>query len=120
MSTRTIASVTALRSLAGRSVQTLWLSTGRMVAPPSIAHSLEGANQFFNASEGQHRGLGPGFGGEIGAAQRDVVDPAGLDFDLAVTYVSQQKGESVQLQRSAVEGMTRIGNRDLTLGKLRV
>jgi hypothetical protein len=66
------------------------------------------------------RGLGARFGREIGAGQRDVVDPARLDFDLTVTYVSQQKGESVQLQRSAVEGMTRIGNCDLTLGKLRV
>jgi hypothetical protein len=91
-----------------------------MVAPPSIAHRLEGVNQFFNASDGQHGGLGPGFGGEIGAGQRDIVDPARADVDLAVTYVSPQKGESVQLQRSAVEGMTRIGNRDLTLGNLRV
>ena len=66
------------------------------------------------------RGLGPGFDGEISAGQRDVVDPARLDFDLTATYVSQQKGESVQLQRSAVEGMTRIRNCDLTLGKLRV
>jgi hypothetical protein len=91
-----------------------------MVAPPSIAQSLEGANQFFNASDGQHGGLGPGFGGETGAGQRDVVDPARPDVDLAVTDISSQKGESVQLQRSAVEGMTRIGNRDLTLGNLRV
>jgi hypothetical protein len=30
------------------------------------------------------------------------------------------RGESVQLQHSAVEGMTRIGNRDLTLENLRV
>ena len=57
---------------------------------------------------------------EFGAGQRDVVDPARWDFDLAVTFVSQQKGKSVPLQRSAVEGMTRIGNRDLTLGNLRV
>jgi hypothetical protein len=91
-----------------------------MVAPPSIAQSLEGANQFFNASDGQHGGLGARFGREIGAGQRDVVDPARLNFDLAVTNVTSEKSESVQLERSAVEGMTRIGNRDLTLANLRV
>jgi hypothetical protein len=91
-----------------------------MVVPRSIAQSLEGANQFFNGRNGQNRVLWARFGGEIVAGHGDVVDSARLDFDLALTNVSSQKRESVQLQRSAVEGMTRIGNRDLTLENLRV
>jgi hypothetical protein len=91
-----------------------------MVAPPSIAQSLEGANQFFNGRNGQDGVLGARFGREIGADQRDIVDPARLDLDLAVTNVPSPKSESSQLRRSAVEGMTRIGNRELTLANLGV
>jgi hypothetical protein len=81
---------------------------------------LEGANQFFNGSDGQHDGLRTGFSGEMGAGKRDVINPTRKDFNLAVSDVSTQERESCQLQSPAVEGMSRIGNRELTLEGQRV
>jgi hypothetical protein len=48
-----------------------------------------------SGSNGQHGGLGPGLSGKIGAGHGYVVDPAWAEVDLAMTDVSQQKGESV-------------------------
>src|SRR5512135_19755 len=91
---------------------------GRMVAPPS-AQSLEGGDQCFNGGDGQDGGFGAGFGGEIGASDGDVGNPAREDFDLAVTDVSRQTGESRQLECPAVEGMAGIGDGNLALAFLR-
>jgi hypothetical protein len=56
-----IAPMTASRSLWGRNAQTRWLGIGRMVAPPSWAHSLEGREQGFNGGDGEGGGFGAGF-----------------------------------------------------------
>ena len=89
-----------------------------MVAPPS-AQSLEGGDQCFNGGDGQNGGFGAGFGGEIGASDGDVGDPAREDFDLTVTDVPRQTSESRQLQCPAVEGMAGIGDGNLALAFLR-
>jgi hypothetical protein len=80
---------------------------------------LEGRDQLFKGGAGQDGGFGAGFGGEVGAGDGDVSDPAREDFDLAVTDESRQTSESQQLQRPAVEGMTGIGDGDLALAFLR-
>jgi hypothetical protein len=90
-----------------------------MVAPPSAACSLEGGDQLLNGGAGQDGGFGTGFGGEVGAGDGDVGDPAREDFDLAVTDVSRQTSEPRELQCPAVEGMTGIGDGDLALAFLR-
>jgi hypothetical protein len=114
-----IISVTTSRSLWGRSAQTCWLGIGRMVTPPSGGPSLEGGDQRFNGGDGQDRGLGAGFGGEIGAGDGDVGDHAGEDFDLTVADMTREAGESRQFERLAEERMTGIGDGDFSLTFLR-
>jgi hypothetical protein len=89
-----------------------------MVVPPS-AHSLEGGDQFFNGGGGQNGGLKAGFGREVGAGDRDIGDLAREDFNLAMTDMARQNGEPREREGPAVEGMTRIGDGDLTLAFLR-
>jgi hypothetical protein len=114
-----IISVTTSRSLWGRSAQTCWLGIGRMGTPPSGVPSLEGGDQRFNGGDGQDRGLGAGFGGEIGAGDGNVGDHAGEDLDLAVADMAREAGEPGQLERLAEEGMAGIGDSDFSLAFLR-
>jgi hypothetical protein len=110
-----MASTTAPRSSMGRRAQTCGLATGRMVAPPSHAHSLEGGDQLFNGRGGEDGRFRARFGREIRAADGDKTDLTRQDFDLAVTDMSRESSEPRELQRPAVEGMARIGDRDLAL-----
>ena len=112
-------STTASRSSIGRRAQTCGLATGRMVAPPSRASSLEGGDQLFNGRGGEDGRFRARFGREIRAADRDETDLARQDFDLAVADMSGQAGESGELQRPAVEGMARVGDGDLALAFFR-
>ena len=113
-----MASATASRSSLGRRAQTCGLATGRMVAPPSHAYSLEGGDQLFNGREGEDGRFRVRFRREIRAADRDETDLARQDFDLTVTDVSRESSESRELQRPTVEGMARIGDGDLALAFL--
>jgi hypothetical protein len=99
---RTIASMTAVRSLAGSCAQTCGLATVCMVGPPGCGYSLEGRHQFCNGSRGQNGRFTARFGGEIGAADGNVRHLIGAEFDLAMTDVSRQRGEAHQLQGPAV------------------
>ena len=110
-----MASTTASRSSMGRRAQTWGLATGRMVAPPSRAYSLEGGDQLFNGRGGEDGRFRARFGREVRAADRDETDPARQDFDLAVADMSREASESRELQRPAVEGMARVGDSDLAL-----
>jgi hypothetical protein len=110
-----MASATASRSSLGRRAQTCGLATGRMVAPPSHAYSLEGGDQLFNGREDEDGRFRARFRREIRAADGDETDLARQDFDLTVTDMSRESSESRELQRPAVEGMTRIGDSDLAL-----
>jgi hypothetical protein len=110
-----MASTTAPRSSMGRRAQTCGLATGRMVAPPSRAYSLEGGDQLFNGRGREDGRFRARFGREIRAADRDETDPARQDFDLAVADMSREAGESRELQRPAVEGMARVRDSDLAL-----
>jgi hypothetical protein len=56
-----MASVMAVRSLAGSCVQMFGLLTFCMVRPPDWGYSLEGHNQLGNGSRGQDGGLGTRF-----------------------------------------------------------
>ena len=114
-----MASTTASRSSMGRRAQTCGLATGRMVAPPSGAYSLEGGDQLFNGREGEDGRFRARFGREIRAADRDETDLARQDFDLAVTDMSREASESRELECPAVERMTRIGDSDLALAFFR-
>jgi hypothetical protein len=116
---RTIASATATRSLAGRCDHTCGLLTFGMVGPPGYGYSLEGRNQFGNGSRGQNGRFRAGLCGQIGATDRNVGELIGEKLDLAMADVSGQIGDSSQLQDSAEQRMTRIGNGDLTLAYLR-
>jgi len=89
-----------------------------MVVPPS-AYSLEGGDQFFNGGGGQNGGLRVGFGRQVGADDGDVGDLARQDFNLAMTDMAWQHGEPRERESPAVEGMTGIGDGDLTLAFLR-
>jgi hypothetical protein len=110
-----MASTTASRSSMGRRAQTCGLATGRMVAPPSRAYSLEGGDQLFNGRGSEDGRFRTRFGREIRAADRDETDLARQDFDLAVADMSREAGESRELQRPAVEGMARVRDSDLAL-----
>jgi hypothetical protein len=110
-----MASTTASRSSMGRRAQTCGLATGRMVAPPSGAYSLEGGDQLFNGREGEDGRFRARFRREIGGADGDEADLARQDFDLTVTDMSRESSESRELQRPAVEGMARIRDGDLAL-----
>lgn len=90
-----------------------------MITPPPAACSLEGGDQLLNGGEGQDGGIGTGFGGEVGAGDGDVGDPAREGFDLTVTDVARQTSELRELECPAVEGMTGIGDGDLALAFLR-
>ncbi len=114
-----MASTTASRSSIGRRAQTCGLATGRMVAPPPHAYSLEGGHQLFNGRGREHARFWAGFRREIRAANRDETDPAREDFDLTVTDMSRESSESRELQRPAVEGMARVGDSDLALAFFR-
>ena len=110
-----IISTTASRSLRARRVQTRWLGTGRMAGPPSVAVSMEGGHQLLKGGDGQNGGLGARLGGEVGAADRDVAEPAGEDLDLAMADMTGKAGEPGELQRPAEEGMGGVGDGDLAL-----
>jgi hypothetical protein len=114
-----MASATASRSSMGRRAQTCGLATSRMVAPPCYAYSLEGRNQLFNGNWREDGRFGAGFRRQIRAADGDETDLARQDFNLTVTDVSRKSSESRELQRPAVEGMTRIGDSDLALAFFR-
>ena len=80
---------------------------------------MEGGEQGSNGGDGEDGGFGAGLGGEVGAGDGDVGDQAGEDLDLAVTDVPREMGEPRELERPAEEGMTGIGDSDLTLAFLR-
>jgi len=86
-----------------------------MAGPPSFAGSMEGGHQLLKGGDGQNGGLGARFGGEVGAADRDVAEPAGEDLDLAVADMTGKAGEPGELQRPAKEGMGGVGDGDLAL-----
>jgi hypothetical protein len=114
-----MASATASRSSMGSRAQTCGLAMSRMVAPPSGAYSLEGGNQLFHGGAREDGRFGAGFHRQIRAGDGDETDSARQDFDLAVTDMSRESSESRELQRPAVEGMTRIGDSDLALAFFR-
>jgi hypothetical protein len=115
----TIISMTVSRSPLGRSAQTCWLGTGRMVAPPSGTDSLEGGHQGFNGGDGQDSRFRARFGGEVGTGDGNVSDQTREDFDLAVADVSRESGDPRELEDPAEERMTGIGDGDLPLALLR-
>jgi hypothetical protein len=77
----------ASRALAGSSLQTLWLGTVGMVAPPGERDSLEGRNQFCNGPGRQDRGLGTRFGRAHGASQGNPSSAVGKDLNQAALGV---------------------------------
>jgi hypothetical protein len=112
-----MAALTALRSLAGSCSHTCRLVTIGMLGPPCYASSLEDRNQLFNSSCSQDRGLRTRLGRKIRARNRDVGNSAGVNFNLAMTDMTGQAGESKKLQDLAKKGMTRIGDRDLAFAQ---
>ncbi len=80
---------------------------------------MEGGEQGFNGSDGEDGRFGAGFGGEVGAGDGNVGDQARKNFNLTMTDMSREPGESGQFERLAKERMTGIGDGNLPLAFLR-
>ena len=90
-----------------------------MALPPGGGHSLEDGDQFGHGIAGQDRGLGTWLGGQIGAGDGDVAELARSEFNLAMADMARQVRQAYQLENSAKQRMTRIGDSDLALAHLR-
>ena len=125
-----IVSITVACSLRESRAQTCGLATGMrglaavavfMALPPCCvgSDSLECRNQLFKRGDAQDRWHTAWFTRELRAADWNVDQPSGLDLHLAMTKMPGQIGQPDQLQRSAKQWVTRIGDGDFPLAFLR-